>query len=105
MPSSATSTPCRWSSPNSTDRLIENGIGVVDVDQYLAHPRGKPVELLEHAAGPALRQMADVPRAFAARRPTRIISSSLQKVPSTSTQAAARMNPHSRSSMAESPGA
>ena len=44
--------------------LIEDRVGVVDVDQNPARVRGQAVEPLEHAARAALRQVPDVARAL-----------------------------------------
>src|SRR5882724_6808823 len=43
-------------------RLVEDRIGVVDVDQYAARRRRQLVEPVQHAAIAGLRQMADIAR-------------------------------------------
>ena len=65
MPSRATSTPRRTSSARIRGGLVENGIGVVDVDENLARGRRQPIQPLQHAARAALRQMSDIAGAFA----------------------------------------
>ncbi|MPN64928.1 hypothetical protein SDC9_212707 [bioreactor metagenome] len=40
--------------------FVEDGIGVVDVDENLAHVPGQSVQPVHHAAGAVLRQVADV---------------------------------------------
>ena len=89
MPSYATSMPMARKAAALRRILIENRIGVVDVDEHLAR--------LSAAGDRATRSCrprpagADVPcRAPASpTSPGRCISSSVQKVPSTSTQSAA----------------
>jgi hypothetical protein len=105
MPSRATSTPRRASSAPSADSF-ENGIGVVDVDQDLARAPRQPIEPLEHAPGAALRQVADVAGALLARH----AQADHLVVASRTCRPPARRRPlhglpHSRSSIAPSPGA
>src|SRR6185312_17370895 len=45
--------------------LVENGVGVVHVDQNLARGGGQQAEPLQHAAGAAQREMAHVTRPLA----------------------------------------
>src|SRR6185437_1649604 len=44
--------------------LVEDRVGVVDVDQHAARARRQPLQPLEHAAAAALRQVPDVARAL-----------------------------------------
>ena len=87
MPSQATSMPRARARARSARVLVEDRVRVVDVDQHLARRRRQP-RRATRACRPR-RSAADGPcRAHVcARRRGAIISSSVQNVPSTSTQA------------------
>ena len=99
MPSRATSIPWRESCARSARLLIEDGIGIVDVNQDFARTRRQAVEPLDHAAGAALRQMADFAPALArhARRDHLIVGPKRPVHQHARRQPASHPTPHRRS--------
>src|SRR5439155_1045145 len=103
-PSHATSIPRRVSSACSGELSSSIGLLLFTWIRILRVPAGS---FSSHSSIPPepLCGRCPISRARLRDSPSRIISSSLQKVPSTSTQAAARMARHSCGSMAARPGA